>query len=442
MTLLFIRGPAGSGKTTRLVIDVRARIAAAPLEPHQRVLALTRMHGSRRRMQSKLTGSEGVGARVDVVTMDSFALSLVRRWRSRLRNRGVELHSKTTFEAIAQHAASLLADEVPRAWLSSTFPIVVVDELQDCTSGHLEMLKGIVAACECFAAADEFQDLRGDAVCAAVEWAAGAGTLVDLSKVLRTNVAGLLSAAWAIRGRGSVESTGGFRILTAPTHHIAASFVANNLLWWSSATEIAIITPTGPSSSRFIANVFERLAAKAFVEKRSQVTHGPYDIPWERAHLVEERDALERLGLNDMSAATVDGMELARLATSHLPELAGWLDKQRRIAGRTTFDAATIREALGRLLALRRAFSVGRIRNRVTAMTVDQAKNREFHSVIILWPVELGGNEESVRRRLYNAVTRAKRQAVVIVQDPKPLNSRVAKPPFTMSTIHESADGR
>ncbi len=52
-------------------------------------------------------------------------------------------------------------------------------------------------------------------------------------------------------------------------------------------------------------------------------------------------------------------------------------------------------------------------------MTIHQAKNREFESVVVLWPLKLGGNPEQKRRLLYNAVTRARGRAVVIVQDPK-----------------------
>ena len=49
-------------------------------------------------------------------------------------------------------------------------------------------------------------------------------------------------------------------------------------------------------------------------------------------------------------------------------------------------------------------------------MTVHGAKNREFDYVFVLWPFEIAGNDEYRRRLLYNAVTRARNDAVVIVQ--------------------------
>ncbi len=65
-------------------------------------------------------------------------------------------------------------------------------------------------------------------------------------------------------------------------------------------------------------------------------------------------------------------------------------------------------------------------------MTIHQAKNREFASVLILWPMTLRDDGELQRRLLYNAVTRAKNAATVIVQDPAPTNSRLARPPFCL----------
>ena len=61
-------------------------------------------------------------------------------------------------------------------------------------------------------------------------------------------------------------------------------------------------------------------------------------------------------------------------------------------------------------------------------MTIHQAKNREFDSVIVVWPLEIPAGADRRRRLLYNAVTRARRQAIVIVQDPK--GDVMGIPPF------------
>ena len=70
---------------------------------------------------------------------------------------------------------------------------------------------------------------------------------------------------------------------------------------------------------------------------------------------------------------------------------------------------------IARNVALRRQYGGG-TSHLVTAMTVQQAKNREFDGVVIIWPYQVGGDVEHKRRLLYNAVTRAKRWCNVIVQ--------------------------
>jgi superfamily I DNA and RNA helicase len=50
------------------------------------------------------------------------------------------------------------------------------------------------------------------------------------------------------------------------------------------------------------------------------------------------------------------------------------------------------------------------------AMTVQQAKNREFEGVIVIWPYQVWGDVEHRRRLLYNAVTRTKLWYNIIVQ--------------------------
>jgi superfamily I DNA/RNA helicase len=59
-------------------------------------------------------------------------------------------------------------------------------------------------------------------------------------------------------------------------------------------------------------------------------------------------------------------------------------------------------------------------------MTIHQAKNREFDSVVVLWPYQASGSDERLRRLLYNAVTRAKKRVLVVVQNP----DRLGKAPF------------
>jgi hypothetical protein len=49
-----------------------------------------------------------------------------------------------------------------------------------------------------------------------------------------------------------------------------------------------------------------------------------------------------------------------------------------------------------------------------TAATVHGAKNREFENVFVVWPYGVTGSEEKQRRLLYNAITRAKNNCIVL----------------------------
>src|SRR5258706_16256406 len=81
MGVIAFEGPAGCGKTHRLMEELAAALRTKPLAPHQRVLALTYMQGSRRRLDSRLRSVPGLMGRFEATTLDSFAWRLTQRWR-------------------------------------------------------------------------------------------------------------------------------------------------------------------------------------------------------------------------------------------------------------------------------------------------------------------------------------------------------------------------
>jgi superfamily I DNA/RNA helicase len=78
---------------------------------------------------------------------------------------------------------------------------------------------------------------------------------------------------------------------------------------------------------------------------------------------------------------------------------------------------AEIEAVIARQLAMRRQRH-GADNHDFAAMTVQQAKNREFEGVVVLWPYQVGGDAEHKRRLLYNAITRARRWCTIVVQNP------------------------
>ncbi len=423
MSLRFFEGPAGSGKTTRLFEELASMLDTRPLGEGERVLALTKMHGSRRRMHGRLSTLPGLRGRFECITIDSFAWRVLRRWRCLARGKGSAEFGEADYEEVCRCAGALSAEAVVRRWIARGFPIVVIDEMQDSKDGQLEIVRALSESATCLAAADDYQDLAASGENAAVAWAQGNGEVVSLTHNHRTSATGLLAAASALReGRAVPKKGKGFAVLGARNTNVGASYVSKNLTWWMDCNDIAVITPVRAENSPFVRDLILRVEQKQI----GTPAVGPHRIPWEVSQEVQCEQFLSGLALPADPSAEISASEL------RLPNESGsskalrvWFDQQRRLAGRTIFTGTEIRQQARRIHQRSRAHRRARDRG-IRAMTIHQAKNREFDSVIVLWPYEVVGSADRQRRLLYNAITRAKRQAVVIVQNPDRLN----RPPF------------
>ena len=423
MSVYLIEGPAGTGKTTRLFQELERVLGECPLAEHQQVLALTKMHGSRRRMDSKLRAISGLQRRYRCCTADSFAWSIVRRWRMLARNKFTVELAEDDYDRVCSLAGDLLAEGIVLDWVNRTFPIVVVDEFQDSKDGQLAMISALSSSVTCIVAADDFQDLGNTEANPAVAWAQANGESETLSDIHRTSASGLLEASHALRAGCNVpHNGGGFTVLGALNHNVGAGFVSKNLTWWRGCADIAVLTPVGSSASAFVRDLVARVEEKPI----SDPPVGPHRLPWEESQEDEYDRFITGLGLPEDPNAEVccNALSLGGVGGPQRG-LLHWIEWQRRVAGRTTFTAEEIRREAHRIhqrsRAYRRVMSHG-----VRAMTIHQAKNREFHSVIVLWPYQVTGTIERKRRLLYNAITRAKNRVLVVVQNP----SRLSQPPF------------
>ena len=430
MSLLLFEGPAGSGKTTELIGKLASVLQERPLGAHERVLAITKMHGSRRRLRERLTTVSGLGYQFECLTADSFAWRIVNRWRSLGRIRFGEDADFGDYWEVCRRAGILLNEPVVACWVGRTFPIVIIDEMQDSKEGQLLMIQGLSTAAICVAAADYYQDLDSDGPNPAVIWAREHGEVVTLTQMRRTKAAGLLEAAKLIRAGQSVPWKGrGFTILGAHGHSDGAKYVSQNLSWWKAREyrDVAIISPVHAQSALFVQNLIHRVEEGPIGKEQK---FGPHKIPWETSQEEEEGRFLSQLNLPDDPEAMMRASDLvlpAGLAISSA--VVAWLDRQRRVAGITTFSVEGLRNQICRIYQRARAFRMT-TGHGVRAMTIHQAKNREFDAVIVLWPYQVTGSSERLRRLLYNAITRAKREALVIVQNP----DRIQRPPFMSDT--------
>ena len=202
MSLEYFEGPAGCGKTYQLIKTLENFLAGRPLGEGEAVLGLTYMHGSRRRMHNQLAKMPGMRGRFLACTVDSLARRVICRWRTLAKDiePSLNLMVSADFTIVCHVAALVTAKASVSSWLRLRYPIVVVDELQDCKGDHLCLIQTIESCCHVIAAADEFQDLQQTGPSAAVEWLhAGVGKKNILSGNRRTNDTTLLRAADRLR---------------------------------------------------------------------------------------------------------------------------------------------------------------------------------------------------------------------------------------------------
>ncbi len=434
MSVEFIEGGAGTGKTTMVVERLGQRLAATPLGEHQRILALTKMHGSRRRVRERLHGVVGLKGRFESVTIDSFAWRVIMRWRSLARVL-VPGDLPSEFDARCDLAGRLLEEPSVQKWVAASFPIVIVDELQDSKDSQLRLLRGLATRCECIAAGDPFQDLDGGASCASVEWAREQGAPTVLETTHRTNNAGLLAAAAALRSGQAVTVSGGFGLKGVSAWGLGAYEVAAKISKWLKLGTVAVITPVGAARSQFVRRLVERVQSEPPLGQKWKV--GPFKLHWEAVPDDQITETCREIALPDADDAHVRIEDLTLASKGRSARVHSWLSRQRRLFGRTEFSAAEVRAVVKDVVQQGRVFS-NREERRLVALTIHQAKNREFDRVIVLWPYEVSGNDERKRRLAYNAITRAKQEAFVVVQG----EARVGQSPFLASADAAAPGGR
>jgi hypothetical protein len=160
MSVAAFEGPAGCGKTHRLMSALADSLRRKALASHERVLALTFMHGSRRRLDARLREVDGLAGRFDATTIDRFAWRLTRRWQRLAVCLGHALPAEEDYDATCALAVALLERECVRAWVSLSYPTVIVDEAQDLSRERSLMIKALARSSMILLALDEFQCLN------------------------------------------------------------------------------------------------------------------------------------------------------------------------------------------------------------------------------------------------------------------------------------------
>ena len=397
-----------------------AALVTQPLDDGQRVLALTFMHGARRRLADRLRTVPGLSGLVECTTIDGFASRITRRWRGLAAALAVPQAAEEDFDEVCDAAGTLLEQPVVANWVGASFPIILVDEGQDLRPQRLRMLAALSNVTELLVAADEFQcldqALRPNPL---VGWLDEICDVEELVEVHRTDRAGLLDAANSIRSGAPPANGQGFRLLTGTGIPLAATMLANAIAWRQGG-EVAVITPS--LQGGYARNVINRVGEGPC----GQQGNGPYSIFWEGSDRNQTADIVANLTLADIADASATLAALRAMPSSGPTRATiSWVRRQIDAVGQHQFSRAEIESVIGRAVSYQRQYGHSGSHS-FTAMTVQQAKNREFAGVVVLWPYQVAGDAEHKRRLLYNAVTRARRWCTVIVQSPNILTA----PPF------------
>ena len=421
-------GQAGTGKTTWLTAKANELAPGLVAAEHQRMLVITRMHGARRRLEQKLKDACGT-IPYSVATIDGFALSIVNRWRTALGHTkpvtavpenvdfvdGV-LGIEADFGRVAGSAARLLQSPTVGGVIGATYPLILIDEFQDCHGPLLEFVAALSKHGSVLLAADEFQLLDSTVTgCPAVEWArtqtaSGTGTIEELTTCHRTSVTGILDAARCLRD--NTPPTGRtIPVVCCPSHGPAAWKIIERLVCCASSDRwtgtSALICP---SHDPVLGKVLESCASQL---RRKNLA----PIRWEvECSAEEERGrAATSLGLATAAPDSAGSWQtpsgpLDGVATNILSRV----QRFGRLRGIDAISHRLVARHVGMVVHEQRAYWSPSSSRTVT--TAHGAKNREFDNVFVLWPYKVPPDVAQRRRLLYNAVTRSRRNCMVLVQ--------------------------
>ena len=160
MSIHAFTGGAGCGKTHQLMARLDEHLLEHPLGEGQKVLALTFMHGSRRRLDERLASAAIPNRAYECATIDFFAWRIAHRWQSLLGALGIDAPAVGDYAGICAAAAALLGQEGVAGWVARCYPVIILDEAQNLNQDRLAILTTLAPHVCLFAAADEFQCYR------------------------------------------------------------------------------------------------------------------------------------------------------------------------------------------------------------------------------------------------------------------------------------------
>jgi hypothetical protein len=405
MPFLGFEGPAGTGKTYQLIEEIGSR-APKLLSAGQRVLGLTFMHGSRRRLDASFANKPELRRRGFVTTIDSFAAQVMRRWHSI----APRIDDYTEFDRVCDACGVLLERPEMAQWVSAAFPLIAIDEAQELKPCRLRIAQALSKVTQMVVAADEFQCLDDELDTQPFMQWFETGDLRRLSTIRRTNRQGLLDAGVALRSGQAPKDGVGLKIKYDFPNQ--AKFAVGHALRGGSGTRAILVAP---GSSGWASELIAQLG-KGLQSKSQSIP--PLLVAWDAGPGSEVTRIVEALcGPTEQ----VDDVELRRRITllsdapAWLAMVASGIHMARRAHGVRSWAPNELFALCRKRANIHYAYSFGSERG-IQAMTIQGAKNRQFRDVVVLWGPGVPGSDDYKRRLLYNAISRAEHNCTVFVR--------------------------
>lgn len=420
--IVAVVGQAGTGKTTWLMQHVRELAPRFLTADYHRLLAITRMHGSRRRIEAILRRS-CPELRYSISTIDSFALSIVNRWRTTLGYRkpiiavqddadfeDTGLWLEAGFEKILSLSVNLLKSSTIRKVIGAAYPLIIIDEFQDCHGIMLKFVEYLSRCSSMLVAADAFQLLNEKVEgCPATEWieclvSENRAKIKTLDICRRTSNTAILKAAECLREkRKSNDKT--ISVVSCPNPKMAAWKIVDALLLkfyvkdWDGNCAIIF-----PSNDDYIKNVVDACSTYAKKYDRIPIVFHKEISPDQHVQRV-----LKDIGFEEKGAQCIYSS-----ATSNPTgqQVIDCVRKQVKLRGLPDATEKIVVSYAERIVHYHRSYSPKEAKR--ILVTVHGAKNREFDNVIVLWPYRV--REDLKRKLLYNAITRARKNCMLLLQ--------------------------
>lgn len=423
--VVFITGPAGSGKTTRLLHETSIMAQSKSLQLEQKVLAMAYMHGARKRMEASFAETPScVQLPRRITTIDGFSLDLLNRWRTALGFTWPfvpihgndesppcvrEFRTHATFDQINLRSAELLGNLTIAKLIAASYPIVLVDEFQDCWGPRLDVVRALSKITQLIVAADGFQVLDDIQGCPALDWV---DTLEEvecerhsLAGSHRTTQTPILNAARALRENARVANE------TVPIFYGRPAQLVYRIMerittWgWTGKWhgQVALIAPTHKALTEVATALDQQCQKKNLPPVRWTRPEGSDQ---------ERNDLFSALGIEANLDEDFKVLPAYGDSQSRAEDVVSRAQRFARLRGLQVLPKRLVAHFAEAGLHASRAY--GHRSSFRTAATVHGAKNREFENVVVVWPYGVTGSVEKQRRLLYNAITRAKSNCIVL----------------------------